>query len=46
MFIVLVTGLCLWLTYGTWRGELPLILANGTMLMLASTILYFKLRYR
>ncbi len=45
MFIVLVSGLGLWLTYGIWRGELPLILANGTTLMLASTILYFKLRY-
>jgi MtN3 and saliva related transmembrane protein len=45
MFLVLVTGLALWLTYGIWRGEIPLILANGTTLMLASTILYFKLRH-
>jgi MtN3 and saliva related transmembrane protein len=45
MFLVLVTGLALWLTFGILRGELPIILANGTTLGLASAILFFKLRY-
>ena len=45
MFLVLVTGLALWLIYGFWKGEIPLILANGVTLMLASIILYFKLRH-
>jgi MtN3 and saliva related transmembrane protein len=45
MFLVLVTGLSLWLTYGLWRGEWPLILANGTTLFLASTILFFKVKH-
>jgi MtN3 and saliva related transmembrane protein len=45
MFLVLVTGLALWLTYGIVRGEIPLIAANGTTLLLASTILYFKLKH-
>ena len=45
MFLVLVTGLSLWLTYGLWRGEWPLIIANSITLMLASTILYFKIRH-
>ena len=45
MFLVLVTGLALWLTYGFWRGEMPLILANSVTLALASTIPYFKLRH-
>ena len=45
MFLVLVTGLALWLTYGFWKGEMPLILANSVTLTLASTILYFKLRH-
>jgi MtN3 and saliva related transmembrane protein len=44
-FAVLVTGLTLWLVYGFWRGEIPLIAANSVTLMLASTILYFKLRH-
>ncbi len=45
MFLVLVTGLALWLTYGIWKGEVPLIAANGTNLVLASIILFFKLRH-
>ncbi|HYF56480.1 MAG TPA: SemiSWEET transporter [Salinarimonas sp.] len=45
MFLVLVTGLALWLTYGIWRGELPLVIANSITLVLASTILFFKLRH-
>ena len=46
MFLVLVTGLCLWLVYGFWRGELPIVVANGATLLLAGTILFFKLRHR
>ena len=45
MFLVLVAGLALWLTYGFWKGEIPLISANGTTLVLASTILFFKLKH-
>ena len=45
MFLVLVTGLCLWLAYGFGRGEVPIILANGATLLLAGTILAFKLRH-
>jgi MtN3 and saliva related transmembrane protein len=45
MFLVLVTGLTLWLAYGFWRGEMPLIIANSVTLMLASIILYFKIRH-
>jgi MtN3 and saliva related transmembrane protein len=45
MFLVLVTGLALWLTYGISRGEWPIILANSVTLCLASTILFFKLKH-
>ena len=45
MFLVLVTGLCLWVIYGFWKGEVPIILANGLTLMLAGTILFFKIRH-
>jgi MtN3 and saliva related transmembrane protein len=45
MFLVLVTGLTLWLVYGFWRGEIPLIAANGATLVLAGTILFFKIRH-
>ena len=45
MFLVLVTGLALWLTYGIVRGEMPIIVANAVTLMLASSILFFKLKH-
>jgi MtN3 and saliva related transmembrane protein len=44
MFAVLVTGLALWFTYGLMIGALPIILANGTTSLLASTILVFKIK--
>ena len=45
MFLVLVTGLCLWLVYGFGRGKAPIIVANGATLLLACTILFFKIRH-
>jgi MtN3 and saliva related transmembrane protein len=45
MFLVLVTGLVLWLVYGFWKGEIPLIAANSVTLMLAGIILYFKIKH-
>jgi MtN3 and saliva related transmembrane protein len=44
MFVVLVTGLVLWLTYGFWKGEWPLVIGNAITLVLASTILCVKIR--
>jgi MtN3 and saliva related transmembrane protein len=45
MFLVLITGLALWLIYGLLKGEPPIIAANGITLMLAGTILFFKLKH-
>src|SRR4051812_44220593 len=44
MFLILATGLVLWLVYGVWKGEFPIVAANGVTLVLAGTILFFKLR--
>jgi MtN3 and saliva related transmembrane protein len=44
MFIVLVAGLGLWLVYGFASSDVPLMLSNSVTLILASVILYFKLR--
>ena len=46
MFLFLCLGIILWLVYGFLRGDLPLILANGVTLVLAGTILAFKLKYK
>jgi len=46
MFLVLVTGVLLWLIYGLLTNDLPLIAANAVTLALAGAILIFKLRYK
>ena len=45
MFLLMVTGIVLWLVYGLMIGDLPLIVANGVTLCLAGTILALKLRH-
>ena len=46
MFVVLCVGICLWITYGFLRADLPLIIGNSVTLVLAGIILFFKLRYK
>jgi MtN3 and saliva related transmembrane protein len=46
MFLVLVAGIVLWLTYGVLIRDLPLIAANTVTLVLAVAILVLKLRYK
>lgn len=43
MFVFFTIGIFLWLIYGIFIGELPIILANSTGLVLSSYILYAKL---
>jgi MtN3 and saliva related transmembrane protein len=45
MFLILVAGIILWLIYGAILRDVPLIVANATTLVLAGTILFFKIRY-
>jgi MtN3 and saliva related transmembrane protein len=45
MFLVLVTGVILWIVYGFSRSDIPVIAANSVTLILTGTILYFKLRH-
>lgn len=42
MLITFCLGLLLWLIYGLLIQSLPVILANGITLVLASIILFFK----
>jgi len=41
----LASGVGLWLVYGLWVGDLPLIFSNAVTLVLVSAILVMKLRY-
>ena len=43
MYIMFVSGVALWLTYGMYKGDKPLIFANTITLILSSIILVFKL---
>ncbi len=44
MYLMLVIGVAAWLAYGWLLGALPIMLANGITLLLASIILMMKWR--
>lgn len=43
---LLGTGISLWLIYGFFRKDLPIILANGITLCLVLTIIILKSKYK
>ncbi len=43
MFSIFCLGVALWLIYGFMVNDIPVIAANLLTLMLASTLLFFKL---
>ena len=45
MYIILVTGIALWLIYGLLRSDVPVIAANAVTLVFVVAILCMKLRY-
>jgi MtN3 and saliva related transmembrane protein len=45
MYILLVTGSVLWLSYGIMLKDTPLILANGVGLSFISLTFFMKIRY-
>jgi MtN3 and saliva related transmembrane protein len=46
MFSIFCTGVLLWLIYGILLKDFPIIIANSATLILASTLLYFKIKYK
>lgn len=46
MFALFCAGLVLWTLYGIALGSWPIVIWNGITLLLAGTILIFKLRFR
>lgn len=45
-FSLFASGVILWLIYGLLIGDLPIILANSITLVLAGTLVYFKLSFK
>ncbi|MBU0726533.1 MAG: SemiSWEET transporter [Alphaproteobacteria bacterium] len=46
MFTVFFTGALLWLVYGMLLESFPIILANAVTMVLVTTVIGLKLRYR
>jgi len=46
MFSFFCLGVVLWLTYGFMVNDIPVIVANLLTLVLASSLLFFKLRFK
>ena len=46
MFSFFCFGVLLWLVYGIMQHDIPVIAANMVTLILASTLLFFKLRFK
>ena len=46
MFLIFSIGVSLWLIYGIYTNNIPVIAANACTLVLCSTILYFKLKFK
>lgn len=46
MFSLFCVGVLLWLVYGVIVKDIPVIAANMLTLILASTLLFFKLRFK
>ena len=46
MFSLFCLGVAMWLAYGILVMDIPVIAANMMTLMLASTLLFFKLRFK
>lgn len=46
MYSVFCTGVLLWLTYGILINDLPIIITNLITIILAASILYFKLSFK
>ena len=46
MFIILTTGIFLWLVYGIYLGEMPIIVANIVGFILCIFIIGMKIRYK
>jgi MtN3 and saliva related transmembrane protein len=44
MFLILTTGIALWVVYGVLQGDAVIILANSVSLAFLCTILFFKIR--
>jgi len=46
MYLLLVIGIILWLSYGLFIQDVPVIAANGVTLIFAFIVLAYKIKYK
>lgn len=46
MYSLFAFGTLLWLLYGVFSNDVPIMIANGITLLFASIILLYKVRYK
>lgn len=46
MYLMFTVGVFLWLIYGYMKNDMPVMVANGITLILASIILFLKMKYK
>lgn len=46
MYLVMLTGVVLWLCYGIQINSMPVIMANTVTSIFVTTIVIFKIRYK
>lgn len=44
-YVIITIGLFLWLLYGIFKHDMPIVVANSVMVVLTATITVMKLRY-
>lgn len=45
MFLVLITGIALWVAYGLQKKDMPVVITNSLALLLNIMMLILKIRY-
>ncbi|MFW3145586.1 MAG: SemiSWEET transporter [Thermoplasmatota archaeon] len=46
MYVIITLGISMWLAYGIFIHDLPVIAANAVTLVFVLLVLFFKIRYR
>ena len=46
MLVVLMAGIALWVVYGIFREDWPIIITNSFSLLVNITLTFFRVKYR
>lgn len=46
MLVVLMSGIAMWIVYGIFRDDWPIIITNSFSLLVNITLTFFRVKYR